>query len=84
MRADQKVDAEVPVRPRYSEDNEASPAERNGLIVLSHLDVLQVKAVPSKIPDLFEYDAEKLVEIGDNITVADLTIPEGVDLITEP
>ena len=80
----QKVEAEVPVRPRYGEGNEVSPAERNGLIVLSHLDAVQVKAVPDKIPDLLEYDAEKLVEIGDNLTVADLTIPADVELITEP
>ena len=84
VRANQKVDAEVPVRPVYSEGNEVSPAERNGLIVLSHLDVIQVKAVPAKIPDVIEYDAEKLVEIGDNITVADLTIPSDVELVTEP
>lgn len=81
---DQKVEAEVPVRPKYEEGNESSPAERNGLIVLSHLDVVQVKAVPSSIPDLLEYDAEKLVEIGDNVTVADLTLPADVELLTEP
>ena len=80
----QKVEAEVPVHARYGEGNEVSPAERNGLIVLTHLDVVQVKAIPSKIPDLLEYDAEKLVEIGDNITIADLTIPEDVELLTEP
>src|SRR4051812_4022037 len=26
----QTVDAEIPIRPRYDEDNESSPAERNG------------------------------------------------------
>lgn len=81
---DQKVDAEIPVRPRYAEGNESSPAERNSLIVLSQLETVQVKAVPSKLPDFFEYDAEKLVEIGDHVTVADLIIPEGVELETEP
>lgn len=80
----QKVEAEVPVRPRYSEDNESSPAERAGLIVLSHLEEVEVKALPSKIPDELTYDAEKLVEIGDNVTVADLALPEGVELVTEP
>ncbi len=79
----QKVDAEIPVRPRYEEDNESSPAERNGLIVLTHLETVQVKAIPSSLPDYFEYDAEKLVEIGDNVTVADLAIPEGVEIETE-
>jgi large subunit ribosomal protein L25 len=81
---DQKVDAEIPIRPRYAEGNEASPAERSGLIVLSQLEAVQVKAVPSKLPDFFEYDAEKLVEIGDHLNVSDLIIPEGVELETEP
>lgn len=79
----QKVEAEVPIHAHYDEGNESSPAERNGLIVLSHLDAVQVRAVASKLPDFLEYDAEKLVEIGDNITVADLTLPEDIELITE-
>ena len=81
---DQKVEAEIPVRPRYGEGNESSPAERAGLIVLAQLETVQVKAIATNLPDFFEYDAEKLVEIGDHVTVADLTIPEGVELETEP
>ncbi|MGH7142274.1 MAG: 50S ribosomal protein L25 [Candidatus Saccharimonadales bacterium] len=81
---DQKVEAEVPVRPRYSEDNEASPAERSGLIVLEQLPVIEIKAIPDKLPDVLEYDAERLIEIGDQVSVSDLIIPEGVELITEP
>lgn len=79
----QKVEAEVPVRPRYDEGNEVSPAERNSLIVLTQLESVEVKAVPSKIPDFLEYDAEKLVEVGDHVTVADLKIPADVELLTE-
>jgi large subunit ribosomal protein L25 len=80
----QKVEADVPVRPHYAEENDASPAERNSLIVLTQLETVQIRAIANKLPDLLEYDAEKLVEIGDHITVADLNIPEGVELITEP
>lgn len=80
----QKVDAEVPVHAKYDEDNESSPAERNGLIVLAQLEVIQVKAIPSEIPEVLYYDAEKLVEVGDHITVADITIPANVELLTEP
>jgi large subunit ribosomal protein L25 len=80
----QAVEAEVPIRPRYAEDNESSPAERSGYIVLSQLESVQVKAVASKLPDVFEYDAEKLIEIGDHVTVADLPVPEGVEILTEP
>ena len=79
----QTVEADVPVHARYDEDNEASPAERAGLIVLVQLETVQVKAVPSKIPDFLEYNAEKLVEVGDHITVADLIIPADVELVTE-
>ena len=50
----QKVEADVPVRPTYDEENESSPAERNGLIVLSQLETVQVKATPSNIPDVIE------------------------------
>ncbi len=80
---DQKVEAEIPVRPRYAEGNESSPAERGSLIVLTQLETVQVKAIASKLPDFLEYDAEKLIEVGDHITVADLVIPEGVELETE-
>ncbi len=79
----QKVDADIPVRPHYDEGNESSPAERAGLIVLTQLETVQVKAIATKLPDFLEYDAEKLVEVGDHVTVADLTIPEGVELETE-
>jgi large subunit ribosomal protein L25 len=80
----QKVDAEIPVRPRYAEGNESSPAERNSLIVLAQLETVAVKAIASKLPDFLEYDAEKLVEVGDHVNVSDLVIPEGVELETEP
>lgn len=79
----QKVDAEVPVHAQYAEGNDSSPAERNGLIVLAQLEVIQVKATASNIPEAVFYDAEKLVEVGDHVTVADLTIPADVELLTE-
>jgi large subunit ribosomal protein L25 len=83
VNANEQVEAEIPVRPRYAEGNESSPAERSGLIVLSHLETVQVKSVPSKLPDFLEYDAEKLVEVGDSATVADLHAPADVEIVTE-
>lgn len=79
----QKVDAEVPVHAQYAEGNEASPAERNGLIVLQQLEAVQVKAVPASLPDVIYFDAEKLVEVGDHVTVADLIVPKGVEIETD-
>lgn len=79
----QKVDADIPVRPRYAEGNESSPAERAGLIVLTQLETVEVRAIATKLPDFLEYDAEKLIDVGDHLTVAELVIPEGVELVTE-
>lgn len=79
----QAVEAEIPIHPKYDEGNEVSPAEKSGYIVLSQLDSVLVKAVPSKLPDLLEYNAEKLEKIGDHATVADLIVPEGVEVMTE-
>lgn len=82
--ANQTVDAEIPVVARYAEGNDASPAERSGLIVLAQLEEVAVKALPKNLPDQLFYDAEKLVHVGDHVTVADLDVPEGVVVETEP
>jgi large subunit ribosomal protein L25 len=82
--ANEKVDAEVPVHPVYAEGNDASPAERAGLIVLTQLQTVSVKALSKDLPDMLTYDAEKLVAVGDQIAVADLKAPAGVEIETEP
>ncbi len=81
--ANEKVEAEIPVKPKYTEGNESSPAERAGLIVLTQLAEVEVKALPKDLPDELFYDAEKLVAVGDHVTVADLVIPSGVVVETE-
>jgi large subunit ribosomal protein L25 len=78
--AHQKVDAEVPIHAKYDEGNEVSPAERNGLLVISNIDVVNVKALPNNLPDALYYNAEKLVEVGDHVTVAELEVPADVEL----
>lgn len=83
VRANEKVEAEIPVHPRYAEGSDSAPAERTGLVVLEQLDEVQVKATPDKLPDFVEYDAEKLIAVGDHVTVADLIVPEGVEVLTE-
>ncbi len=81
--ANQQVEAAIPVKPQYAEGNDSSPAERTGLIVLAQLDEVEVKALPKDLPDELFYDAEKLVTVGDHITVADLIVPKGVVVETE-
>ncbi len=78
----QKVEADVPIHPKYTDENTASPAERAGLMVLNNLESVTIEAIPGNIPDALFYDAEKLVEIGDHIKASDLILPEGVELKT--
>ena len=84
IKANEKVETEVPVRATYSEGNESSPAERTGLIVLEQLGAVEIKALPKDLPDSLTYDAEKLVAVGDQATVEDLVVPSGVEVVTEP
>lgn len=83
VNANQQVDAEIPVRIKYAEGNDASPAERAGLIVLHNLDTVEVQSTPNNLPDFLEFDGEKLVEVGDTATVADLIVPKGVEIKTD-
>lgn len=83
VKANQKVEAEVPVRIQLDEENEATPAERAGLVVLHQLETVQVEALPKAIPDALFFNGEKLVEVGDHATVADLVVPEGVTVKTD-
>lgn len=82
--ANEKVEAEIPVHPTYAEGNDASPAERSGYLVISNVSTVVVEATASNLPDVLTYDAEKLVEVGDNVTVAELKAPSGVEIKTEP
>lgn len=79
IRQDEAVEAEVPIRL----DGDA-PAERVGLIVLHQLDAVEVEALPKDLPDELVISAESLAELHDKLTVADLKIPTGVTILTDP
>lgn len=72
------VEAEVPIRIEGD-----IPAERVGLMVLHQLDTVEVEALPRNLPDELIVSAEKLAELHDKITVADLSVPEGVTVLTD-
>ena len=79
IRQDEKVEAEVPVRI----DGDI-PAEKIGLMVLHQLDEVEIEALPKDLPDELVVSAEKLAELHDKITVADLDAPSGVTILTDP
>lgn len=79
VRADRIVEAEIPVHLVGD-----IPAEQKGNFVVRPNDTVTVKAVPAKLPESFEINGEKLQEAGDSITVADITLPADVEMVTEP
>jgi large subunit ribosomal protein L25 len=81
IKRNEKVEAEIPVV--FQEDAEI-PAERASLMVLRQLDHVMVAALPHALPDELTVDPSTLAEIGDRLTVADITAPEGVEILTEP
>lgn len=80
IRQNEVTNAEIPV---VFEDVEI-PAERAALLVLKHLDYVEVEALPKDLPDELFVDPSSLAEAGDTITVADLKVPANVTLLTDP
>ena len=80
IKQNEAVEAEIPVVL----EGEDIPAEKKGLLVLTQLDNVQVKALPKDLPDRLVVDATKLDEVGDNLTVADLQVPAEVTVLTDP
>lgn len=81
IRQNETVEAEIPV---VFKSGVEIPAEKASLLVLKHLDHVEVKALPKDLPDELVADPSKLVEVGDTLTVADLIVPAGVTVLTEP
>lgn len=78
VKASDPVTAEVPIRLTGEGESEA---EKNGLIVLQNLEKIEVKALPMDLPDAVEVSVLELKEPGDKITLADATLPEGVEFV---
>ncbi len=79
IKQDEKVETEVPVIL----DGD-SPAEKQSLMVITDLDTLEIEALPKDLPDELRVDASPLAEVGDKVHAADVKLPEGVTLLTEP
>lgn len=78
VRADEPVIAEVPIR---LSDTGESEAERAGLVVLQALERIEVKALPMDLPEALEAPTSGLVKEGDRVTVGDIVLPAGVELV---
>ncbi len=73
------VEAEVPVRI----DGEI-PAEKLSLLILQNLDTVVVQALPNELPSELFVPGSKLAADGDKVTVADIVVPKGVVIMSDP
>ncbi len=78
VKADEPVIAVVPI---HLVGEGESPAEKAGLVVLQALDKIEVKALPMDLPESLEVSIVELAEAGDRVTVGDITMPSGVELV---
>lgn len=78
VKANEPVEAEVPIRLVGEGESEA---EKAGFIILQNIESIEVKALPMDLPDALELDITGLKEAGEKLTVADIKIPENVELV---
>lgn len=79
VRQDKKVETEVPIVIIGD-----APAQKTGYMLLRQLDYLEIEAFPRDLPDQMTVSSDKLIEIGDKVTVADIDPIVGVTILTEP
>ena len=81
IKQNEKVETEVPI---VIEGTGETPAEKAGLVVLTTIDTVEIEALPSHLPDNLVLVGEKLAEVGDHLTIADLKVPEHVTVLSDP
>ena len=73
------IEAEVPVRLEG-----LAPATTKGLLVRANIDTVTVKGIPASIPDEVVVDVTSIENEDDDIRASALSLPEKVELLTEP
>jgi large subunit ribosomal protein L25 len=61
-----------------------SQAVKEGGILVTTLDSITVRCLPKNLPHNLPIDLSKLVSMESQLTVADITVPAGVTLLSEP
>ena len=76
VKANEVVTAEVPIR---LVGEGTSEAEKAGLVILQAIEQIEIKAKPADLPEALEVSLEGLVSTDDKLTLADITLPSGVE-----
>lgn len=62
-----------------------SPAVENYFAILvTNLEQIEVECLPRDLPDRIDVDVSVIKQIGDHISVGDLQLPPGVEVVHEP
>lgn len=79
VNADEKIEAEIPIE--FTGD---SPAVKAGLQLNELMKSIEVRAIPSALVDKLVVSIEGLAEVGDSISIADVAVPEGIEILADP
>lgn len=80
VKQNEKVQTEVPIQIKGEGE---TPAEKVGLVLIKTVDTVEVEAFPRDLPDHVEIDGTKLTTAGESLSVADITAPEGVTILSD-
>ncbi|OGB74223.1 hypothetical protein A2V68_00435 [candidate division Kazan bacterium RBG_13_50_9] len=80
IRAGEKLRVTVPLRF----EGEAPAVEDFGGILVTNKDEIEIECLPKDLPHDIEVDISVLKEIDDSITIKDLRIPAGIEMLDEP
>lgn len=61
-----------------------APAIKAGHIVLNQIEGIEVESLPGALVSHLDVDTSNLVNVGDEILVSQLTVPEGIKVLTDP
>lgn len=76
--ADEIVEATTPIR---FANFDSSDAAKLHYVLMPVMEEIEIKAKPSDLPEELVLDASKLATTEDKLTVADLVLPAGVELV---
>lgn len=79
VRMDQEMEAVIPLK--FIGESNAVKADAGTLI--KSLDEVEVRCLPANLPHELEIDLSRLATFEDSITVADIKLPKGVELVTD-
>jgi large subunit ribosomal protein L25 len=77
-----KEELETHVSLRF--EGEAPAVKELSAILVTALDTVTVRCLPSNLPHDLPVDLGKLVEFGATLTVADIKVPSGVTILEDP